>query len=141
MEDRFFDPVYPASHYVMLLVAALPGLVGIVASAALGLGREVTIVSLVGAVLLPVCLRIGHVRRVVFGADLVVVRSLLRDRYFNYQQLQRVEPNRVLTPRGPVQFGNWVNRRGFLDILWALRDQGWLEKTEFDPAVTREMDA
>lgn len=141
MEDRFFDPEYPASHYVMLLIATLPGLLGIVASVALGLGREITIVSLVIAVLLPLLLRTGHIRRVVFGSDLVVVRSLLHDRYFNYQELQRVESDRVLTPRKPIHFGNWVNRRSFLDMLWALRDQGWLAKTEFDPAVLREIDA
>ena len=131
MEDLHFDPVYPARHYLVLFVGVVPGLIGLAVCATLGLGRQAVIVSIVLTLGLPMVLRASHVKRVVFGENLIVVRQLFRDRYFNYTEFTRVEPHRVFTKRGILRIGGWVNRESFLDVLRAMRDRGVLDNTEF----------
>jgi hypothetical protein len=131
MEDLHFDPVYPARHYVVLFVGLLPGLVGLAACLTLGLGRQAVLVSIVLTFALPMILRASHVKRVVFGEHLIVIRQLFRDRYLNYTELKRVETHRIVTVRGDLAIGVWLNRESFLDVLRAMRDRGLLDKTDF----------
>jgi len=139
MEETRFEPQYPASHYVLALLAAMPGLAAVAACTALGLGRQWVIVSVVLLVGLPVVLRLSHVRAVTFGQNLVVVRRLLGDWYCNYQEIHQVNREYLWTARGRVRIGKWLNREAFLDLLRGLRDQGTLDRNVFAKEV-READ-
>lgn len=140
MEDQHFDPVYPFGHYVLILVSVLPGVLGLALCVALALSRQAVMVSVVLTLGFPLILRARHVKRVVFGENLIVVRQLFRDRYYNYTEFTHVGPNRVLTTRGEIRIGDWVNRRAFLDALRAMHQRGLLDKTEFDRQVLEDHD-
>jgi len=126
VEDTFFEPRYRISRTLLVLASTLPGLACVAACAGLGLGRHPVILALMVALLPPALLRIGHVRRIVFGENLIVVRFVFGDSYCNYQQVQRVDDSYFWTEKRRVYIGGWLNRKAFYEMVRALKGQGRL---------------
>jgi hypothetical protein len=126
VEDLFFEPHYPLRHHLLVAAAAGLGLAGLAVSAGLGLGRPAITLVLAGALLLVALTRIRHVRRVVLGENLVVVRFVFGDSYCNYKQIQRVDDTHLWAENKRVYIGNWTNKQAFYDIVWSLKDNGKL---------------
>ena len=135
MDAIIFEPEHRPAHYVVLICSVLPGAIGLVMSAAMGLGREAMVVSALLTFAIPMAVRSRHVRRVVFDKDLIVVRYLLMDRYFKYKEFLKIGSDAVITPRGRIEIGRWLNRVGFLELLRAQRARGVFTDAQFEPEV------
>jgi len=135
MEVIIFEPEYRPAHYAALFATLVPGVAGMALTAALGLGRGALYASLVLLFALPMLVRAKHIRRVVFDENLIVVRYLLMDRYFKHKEFHKIGTHAVVTPRGHIQFGRWLNRLAFLETLQALHARGVFVDTQFDPDV------
>lgn len=131
MDEIHFEPAYPPRALIAPLVAALPGLGALAASASLGLGIRIAMVSLVATVALPAFAMRRRVRRIVFGEKLIVIRMTMSDRYLNYRQVVRVDRGMLTTERGAFRTDEWRNQEELLSILRRLREAGRLPSEVF----------
>lgn len=132
MEEMHFEPAYGGGHYVAVLGSLVPGAAALVYSLVRGADARGFTVSVLLLVVLPLVAQARHVRRVVFGENLIVVRYPLRDRYYNYHEILRVSRGVVHTTRGTIPIGSWKNGDAFVHTLVELRDRGVLSGAEFD---------
>jgi hypothetical protein len=132
MDEIHFEPAYGGAHYVAVLGSLVPGAAALVHSLARGADARGFTISVLLLVVLPLAAQARHVRRVVFGSNLIVVRYLLRDRFYNYHEILRVSRGAVHTVRGTIPIGSWKNRDAFVQTLVELRDRGVLSGATFD---------
>jgi hypothetical protein len=55
---------------------------------------------------------------------LEVLRTLLRDRYFSYQEFSPHTPGTIVTARGRIVYGGWKNAAALREVLSPLERHG-----------------
>jgi len=69
------------------------------------------------------------VSRIVFGTNIVVIRYVFRDSYFNYKQIESLFPDGMQTVRGRVRLCCCANNEEFKDVCTRLAKRGSLAKS------------
>lgn len=115
-----FEPLYEIVHFAKIAGSYMPGAAMVVAAHFMGYGNGSIIVIVAIALFSPVFFRIRHIRSIVFGSSMVVIRSVLQDRYVKYTDFDA-----MLVHHDPLLAG-WKNRTAFDQSIEEMRDRGVL---------------
>lgn len=124
MEEQIFTPRYPTNHYLKLALGVLPAIAFLAFIAMTGRMNTLVLLGTLASVAVAYLLCMHHIKHIRFGEHLVVVRTLLRDRYFSYQEFSPHIPGTIVTPRGRIVYGGWKNCPAFTELLSQCEQHG-----------------
>ena len=115
-----FEPVYRPVHYLLPALVYLTGAVVLLQLFLAGWSLSALAGTGVLVLFLPLLAGVGHIRQIVFGECLVVVRGVLRDRYYNYSDFSVLAGDGSRFPCA----AHWRNREAFICSIAEMRAQG-----------------
>jgi len=123
MKNQDFEPEYDKKHYIALSITYGIGVIVLLCAVLLKLSPIIIVLASIYLIFIPPILKITHIRKIEFGKNMVIIRFLLTDRYFNYPEFKRLCDNPKDASKKKIQINSWNNNREFLELCHTMYDR------------------